>query len=188
VSLESAPFEVLFRRYTKADANEKRNIYAEFCRRVGTLVHQAAQDYAKRRASEDVDALVNRVFRAFVPQIGAGEPEFGLRRFASTVRSELDDEAFECIAHRLYYQLPLYHIANDEERRFLAAMFQQGLLAGGGVSHIQELSERLQVSPEHAERVVRCGWKRLDLVVAKDFDEQELNDFTEGYVVKKGSP
>ena len=188
--LESALFEELFARFPKEKAEGKRRIYEEFCRRLSRLVYLAAMDYAKRKITKELEVeseeLKNRIFRTFVPEVAVGEPGHGLRRFATCIRSILDEEAFSCIARAFYYQLPLYHLSDAEERKFLAVVFQeQELSTPGDTTHRQLLAERFQVSPEHAERVIKRANRHLEEVIANDFEDKELQDLTEGYVLAR---
>src|SRR5438105_3273318 len=92
--IEVAPYEELFRRYAQANVDEKRQIYEEFSRRLSRLVFRAAHDYVKRKkrheSEDEVSKLKDQVFRSFVPEMAAGDPAFGLRRFATHIRDVLD--------------------------------------------------------------------------------------------------
>lgn len=184
--VEIAPYEELFRRYTDADTAGKQLIFNELCRRLSRLVYRATQDYLRRRennvSESEVTKLKDRIFRSFAPDMAAGQPEFGLRRFATRIRAELDAEAFDFIARAFYYQLPIYHIPNDEQRRILAAMVQEELSKGEGVSHVEQIGQDFRISSRRARALIKTGNERLKRVIANDFEADELRLLTEGYV------
>lgn len=177
--LESLPYEELLARYSKAP----RAVYTEFCRRLHRTVFYAALDYAKRHAPADAEREANeltiRVFEAFAPQVASGEPATGLRRFAGVIRTLLDEEAFRMVARIYYRQLPLYHMENDEQRRVLAALFDDGLAVPSGTSMAESVAERFHMSVVRADVVIKMARQRLDRVIQEDFDPDELRSLTE---------
>lgn len=187
--VETAPYEELFRRYGDADSDGKRMIFAELCRRLSRLVYRATQDYVGRRkgnvSESEVTELKDKIFRSFAPEMDAGKPEFGLRRLATRIRSELDDEAFYYIARAFYYQLPIYHLPNDEQRRILAALLQEELYKREGVSYVEQVAQDFRISQRRAAAIIKSGNKRLNQVIENDFEEDELRRLTEGYLPQR---
>lgn len=184
--VERAPYEELFRRYKRANISEKGQIYYEFCSRLSRLVYRASQDYVQRgktaESDDSVEKLKDRVFRSFAPDMAAGDPDYGLRRFGTHISNILDKEAFDCIARAFYYQLPIYHIANDEQRRILAAMLQAEMSKKKGSSYVEQVAEDFCMSPERVKVVMKAANKRLEYVIDNDFEREELRELTQGYL------
>jgi hypothetical protein len=184
--LESAPFEELVDKYAHGGLGDKREIYGEFARRFSRLVFRAAQDFAERRNVPNVEAeaskLKDKIFRSFVPHMAAGDQNYCLRRFAIHIRNLLDDKAFSFIARAFYYQLPVYHISNDEQRRILAAMLQTELSTAGEASYVEKVAQDFHISPLRATNLIKRANQQLEKIIANDFEADELEQFTEGYV------
>lgn len=184
-SLDSLPYEELHQRFP----NAKRAVWEEFVRRLRRLVFQAVQDNCRRKlphaSLEDLKEQTSQVFAEFYPEFGGGEGETVLLRFARVIRHILEDESFERIARRFYYHLPLYHVQDDQQRRFLAALFENGLATPPGKGFGEDIADRFQVPLEKALEVLRDGRKQLDEVINKEFTEEELRELTEDYLPDK---
>src|SRR4051812_15720899 len=161
-SLESAPYEVLLSWYPA----EQKTVFEEFVRRLSPLVFHASVDFCKRRGVKE-EALQQRAkelktstFEDFFPEMGAGQPEMVLCRFATTLRSVLDDEAFRRIERFYYWHLPLYHLRNRDQRRCLEAMFASGLSATP-----QQISEQFHLPTAQVEELLRAGNRELERII-----------------------
>jgi len=174
-SLDSAPYEELLRRYP----SEPEAVFHEFMRRLHEIVFMAAAEFCSRRgvpAVQDKAAeLTMSAFESFLPEMGAGEPEMVLRRFAGMIRRTLDDEAFDSIERVYYRHLLLYHLQDDNQRRALEAMFASGLAATA-----QQIAARLLLPVATVERLLQDGNRELERIRNADFEEAELKLMTDG--------
>jgi hypothetical protein len=156
-ALDRLPFEELAGRYE----SEPVAVFEEFVRRMQPLVFQAALDFVTRvnppPSKPEVEKMSLKVFEDFTPEFISGEPSMVLVRFAAAIRRVLDEEAFDAIATRYYYQLPLYYMKDDQQRRFLAASYQSGV----GQMPTEDLAERFQVTVDDASRIIREGNRSL---------------------------
>jgi hypothetical protein len=176
--LDRLPFDELARRYPR----EELEVWKEFVRRMNKIVFYAAEEYMQRTrekiVSEEVGEKAMQVFQEFAPQFGSGRTEMLLRRFAIAIRRVLDNEAFESIAHRYYYQLPIYYLEDEAQRRVMAACYESGL----SPSIAKQISERFMITVDDANRIIKAGNRSLEEIITKDFTLQELTEQTEGYV------
>jgi len=180
-SVDKLPFEELPTRYV----DDPEGVYEEFVRRLHRIVFQAAKDFLARNEpasadKEGVELKVMEAFRDFAPQFAIGDPSLLLVQFEGAVRRVLDDEAFQGIAHRYYYQLPIYHLKDEEQRKYLAASYEKGIRS----TVAEEIAEQFRVSIEHASKVIAEGNRSIEDLIANDFTEEELKDMTQGYVSK----
>lgn len=179
--LDGLPFEELQERYDE----DPGGVYKEFIRRLRGLVFWAVNAYMTKinpgTSRDTIEEKTMNIFQEFSPQFIRGEPQTILLRFAAVIRSELDDEVFRAMGVHYYKQLPIYHINDDEARRFLAAAFQYGL--HDGEKPIEEmLAERFNETPERVESILTRANAHLKKVIKKDFTPDELKELTEGYV------
>jgi hypothetical protein len=114
-------------------------------------------------------------FHSFVPEMGTGQPEMGLRRFAARVRSVLDEQAFEFIKRAYYRHLLLYYLEDRDQRRCLEAMYAMGLAVTP-----QQIAGRLLLPVEQVKQLLRDGNRELERILKDDFEEAELREMTEG--------
>jgi hypothetical protein len=181
-ALDVLPFEELTGHY----GWEGEAVFAEFVRRLDRIVFYAALDYCVRQnpsaSKDEIEEQKIRVFEDFAPEFGSGDPPTLLRRFAEVIRRGLDEKAFEKIAHRYYYQLPLYHLKDDRQRQFLAAFYQNGVGTEEGKRLAEDLAERFQVTVEEAGRLLEKGQRSVNEIIENDFTTQELSELTEGNV------
>lgn len=177
--LESVPYEVLVERHSL----DPEGVCREFMRRLQKTVFFAALDYSKRQQKGnpkvDPDDVTSAIFMTFFGEFNNGSPESLLTRFAGTIRRYLDEEAFSQIAYAYYRQIPLYHIEDDEQRKYLAALFDNEATKQGK-SIAEEIADRFQVSATKAESVIEQGRTRLNQIIQNDFDAEELRQMTEG--------
>lgn len=182
--LDRLPFEELARRYPR----EEVEVWTEFLRRLNRIVFYAAEEYLQRTkgtvAQQEADEKTMEVFEEFAPQFASGGPALLLRRFATVIRRVLDREAFESIAYRYYYQLPIYYLEDENQRRVLAACYESGL----SPSLAKQISQRFMMTLADAEKIIQAGNRSLEQIIANDFTPQELSELTEGYVRAKRSP
>ena len=187
-SPESLPYEELHRRF----AYDRDVVWAEFVRRLQRLVFHCAEESSRlyapsaARSREEIEENTVRAFKEFYPEFNQGEPETLLLRFAQAIRRVLGDEAFKQIALRFYYHLPLYHIQEDQPRRFMAALFENGLATRPGKDFAADLADRIQVSVERAKAMLLKGQKQLRKIMEKDFSRKELQERTEGLLPDYG--
>jgi hypothetical protein len=182
-ALNTVPFEELPKRY----GSEAEEVFREFMSRLKSLVFYAAEDYLKRTnmripTQKEADDKMVEVFEEFLPQFTAGDDSTLLLRFAEVIRDKLDHDAFEKIGLRYYYQLPIYHLNNDDERRYLAASYETGLGTEEGKELAEDLAERFKVTVHEARRILKKGNESLVKVMTSDFTVQELRGLTEGYL------
>jgi len=179
--IASMPYEELVRWHRK----EPQKTFEEFVRRLKELTFMAAIDYCKRHDVSNVESqaaeLTTKAFETFFPEMNAGKDEMILRRFAATLRTVLDDEAFQMIEHAYYRHLLLYHVEDENQRRCLEAMFASGLAAS-----TQEIADRLLLPVDEVERSLADGNRALQRKI-DDFDADELREFTEGLIVASGA-
>jgi len=180
-SLDRLPFEELAERYE----SEPVAAFEEFVRRMKLLVFQAALDFVRRAhppaSDAEVEEMVLKVFEDFTPEFASGEPSMVLVRFAAAIRRVLDDDAFEAIATRYYRQLPLYYVKDDQQRRFLSALYQDGV----GPTPAEDMAQRFQVTDDEARRIIRDGNRSLQDVIESDFTEDELREMTEDRIRRR---
>jgi len=180
-SLDRLPFEELAERYK----SEPVAVFEEFVRRMQPLIFQAALDFETRAhppaSDAEVEEMVLKVFEDFTPEFMSGDPSMVLVSFAAAIRRVLDDEAFEAIATRYYHQLPLYHMKDDQQRRFLSASYQNGV----GPTPAEDMAQRFQVPVDEAQRIIRDGNRSLQDVIESDFTEDELSEMTEGRIRRR---
>jgi hypothetical protein len=176
--LDRLPFDELARRYPR----EELQVWTEFHRRLNKIVLNAAVEYVDRTrgtvSQQEVEEKMMQVFDEFAPRFASGNPDMLLRRFAAAIRRVLDDEAFESIAYRYYYHLPIYHLEDDQQRRVLAACYENAL----NLDVAKQMSERFMITVAEAERIIDAANRSLSEVIANDFTPQELSKLTEGYV------
>ena len=187
-SPESLPYEELHRRF----AYDRETVWAEFVRRLRRLVFHCAEESFRlespsaARDKEEIEERTVRAFTEFYPEFNQGEPKTLLLRFAQAIRRILGEEAFARIALRFYYHLPLYHIQDDQPRRFMAALFENGLATRPGKEFASDLADRFQVSVEETKRILEKGQKQLRTIMDKDFSHEELQSLTEGLLPDYG--
>jgi hypothetical protein len=181
--LDRLPFEELAKRY----AREPDAVFEEFHRRLNRIVFHAAEEYVDGRHGtglqpDAMEAMIEemtlQVFERFAPQFARGAEDMLLCRFARVIREVLGNEAFESIAWRYYYQLPIYYIENKDQRRYLSACYEMGLKP----PLVKQISERFMVTVAEADRIIEAANQSLKEIVANDFEPQELAKLTEGYV------
>lgn len=172
--LGSAPYEELLRRY----ANEPEDVFRELVRRLQPIVLLAAEEYARRNRIANVkDDAVDRskkVFASFAAVITSGEPEHGLRRLAGSIRQVLDEESFAAVAQAFYTHVPLYHMRNVDQRRCIEAM-----LASGGRATAGDIAAQLMLREADVDALIEAGNKKLQRIISKDFNVDELKTMTE---------
>jgi hypothetical protein len=172
-SLDRLPFEELAERYK----SEPVAVFEEFVRRMQPLIFQAALDFEMRAhpsaRDAEVEEMVLKVFEDFTPEFMSGDPSMVLVRFAAAIRRVL--------ATRYYHQLPLYHVKDDQQRRFLSASYQNGV----GPTPAEDMAQRFQVPVDEAQRIVRDGNRSLQDVIESDFTEDELSEMTEGRIRRR---
>jgi hypothetical protein len=180
-SLDRLPFEELAERYK----SEPVAVLEEFVRRMQPLVFQAALDLETRlhppASNAEVEEMALKVFEDFTPEFMSGDPSMVLVRFAAAIRRVLDDEAFEAIATRYYHQLLLYHVKDDQQRRFLSASYQKRF----GPTPEEDMAQRFQVTVDEARRIIRNANRSLQDVIESDFTEDELSEMTEGRIRRR---
>jgi hypothetical protein len=188
-SLEALPYEELHRRFS----HNREAVFGEFVRRLRRLIFHCAEESCRIAsggdASPQLDEIQEKTIRAFTefhPEFDQGDPETLLVRFAQAVRRVLGEDAFSVIALRFYYHLPLYHIPDDTQRRFLAALFENGLATRPGKEFAADLADRFQVSVGETKKILAKGQKRLRQIMDKDFSSDELRDYSEGYLPDYG--
>jgi hypothetical protein len=160
-------------------------VYQEFVRRLSEIVFLAAVDYCQRQGDSDIQeraaTLTTKAFAAFFPEMGAGKPEMVLRRFAATLRNVLDDEAFQSIKRVYYRHLFVYHMSNADRRRCMEAMLASGLAAKPA-----DIAKRLVLPVGRVEELLTAGSRELRRIIEKDFDRDEVAEFTDGAVTALG--
>lgn len=175
--LDSVPYDELLRRYS----GEPTEVFTEFMRRLYELVFMAAEDYCKRQGrtaiKEAAEERTMAAFHSFVPQMGSGQPEMGLRRFAAILRSALDEQAFGLIKRAYYRHLLLYYLKDEDQRRCLEAMYAMGLAATP-----RQIAARFLLPVKHVEQLLKDGNRELERILKDDFEEAELREITEGFL------
>lgn len=176
--LDRELFEELGTRYVE----EPEQVFEEFVRRLNRLVFQAALDFLTRKGQpitqNEVEELVMDVFRDFAPSFVSGSPGTLLRRFADAIRRVLDATAFQQIAYRYYLQGPIYHLKDIEQRKLLAAVYQEGL----GLDVVEKIADRFDMGVGQVEDVITKASGALNRLIAEDFSQAELKTLTEGYL------
>ena len=176
--LDTCPFEMLVEEYQRTP----QEVYGEFIRRLNKLVFQAAMHSVSAKGqgveAADVEALVIDVFSEFSPEFESGSPANLLARFASIIRRILGATAFEKIALRYYCLLPIFHIADVEQLKFLAASYEDGLRPG----FENRLAERFGVSSDYVLSILPSANEAFMNVITKEFSRVELLTLTEGYL------
>ena len=179
--LDSLRFEELQERY----AEDQQGTYREFIRRLRPLVFYAAEHYLQSIGNAfteiDVDNKVDEVFEDFSPEFDSGDPATLLQRFAGAIRRVLDDEAFRVIGPTFYRLLPIYNVPDAQQRRFLAAVYEQALSTPDD-SVVESLATRMGVTSEEASEVLQRANKSVQKVMREDFSATELRDLTDGYL------
>jgi hypothetical protein len=176
--LERLPFEELLGRY----AGEPGPVYEEFVKRLHRIIFQAALEYLTRGnhavSQVGVEEMTTKVFEEFAPQFASGKAAMLLVDFAAAVRRVLDHQAFEKIAYRYYYLLPIYHLKDDLEKKLLAASYQRGIRP----DLVEQLAGQFNMPAGQIQRSIEKANASLKAVIADDFTPWELSVFTEGYV------
>ena len=176
--LDQLPFELLVEEH----ALRPQEVQDVFVRRLYPTVFQAAQANIRRKGEVPTEtmagALANVVFTQFAPEFASGRPEMVLVRFASIIRRTLGNDAFKEVAPRYYAQLPIFYIENDEQRRFLAAAYSDGLAP----ELDKRLAARFCVSREHCRAILKQANRAYQAVIDKEFRPEELSRLTEGYL------
>jgi hypothetical protein len=179
--LSTVPFEELQNYYS----GDPKGAYEEFIRRLRQLVFYAAEEYLTRAgsasASDEVENRVMEIFAEFSPEFNSGEPQMILARFAKVIRRLLDEDAFRVIARHFYTQLPLYHLSDAQERRFLAASYE-GALSKTESSLAETIAKRFDVTPDEVRKSLPKANQNLAKVIEREFGADELQEISEGYL------
>jgi hypothetical protein len=176
--LQTLPYEEL-PAYYRVDP---RGVSHEFMRRLHKIVCRASVDYALRNpehgkmTSDQAAELTVRAFQGFAPEFLSGKPETLLLRFAGVMRQQvLDATAFLSIRRLYYHQLPLYHLKNDEQRRLLAAFYDEAL----DPTRLGQVAAEAHLSVDETKRIIKEANQALNRVISNRFKAADLRNLTE---------
>jgi len=177
-SVEDATYEELFSEQFDRDV-----ACHEIGRRLTSIVHAMA--FAKSHEEAQASTLTGTVFKEFVNRFPANAEIRGLSQTASIIRDVIGERAFYASNLPLLYylHLPLYHLTDKAQRRYVNAMLDRGLAdLREGLDLEGEIAVELSVSREEVALGLQRGWKELERIMQSEFERDELAASTESFL------